>query len=273
MAKKRKGGKPRAGAALRSGRAPSALDDREERASQPEEEDDDDKRDADSDDDEAPKPKKKAKTPDDDTDDAPKPMSPGVRGVVIVAAALFLVTVWLDGVGSNWPQKLMPRPWVYFAQVAALFPHAAEVAIDYRAEGWSCADKKWVEVDVRPYFLIERDTKENRFERVLYFYRKDRKVMRELEEYVVKRHNAASAPRIGGTRFLSLRIPFPPPGAKAVKWEHKPLASYPKEQRHDWYWTPKAKRIERCGTPKDAKDSAPDEEPAFHPKAEKEEGP
>ena len=196
-------------------------------------------------------------------------MRPGVRGVVIALAALFLVTVWLDGVGSTWPQKLMPRPWVYFAQVAALFPHAAEVAIDYRAEGWSCADKKWVEVDVRPYFQIERDTKENRFERVLYFYRKERKVMRELEEYVVKRHNASSTPRIGGTRFLSLRIPFPPPGGKAARWEHKPLASYPKEQRHDWYWTPRAKRVERCGAPKES-NPGPDDEPSNPPKAETE---
>ena len=268
MAKKRKG-KPSAGAALRSGRAPSALaaDARDDRPSQPPTNDDD------ADDDvvaeaETKKAKTRATAKADD-DDAPRPMSPGVRGVVIALAALFLVTVWLDGVGSNWPQKLMPRPWVYFAQVAALFPHAAEVAIDYRAEGWSCADKKWVEIDVRPYFQIERDTKENRFERVLYFYRKERKVMRELEEYVVKRHNASSSPRIGGTRFLSLRIPFPPPGGKAVRWEHKPLASYPKEQRHDWYWTPRAKRVERCGAPKES-NPTPDDEPSRVPKVDTE---
>lgn len=183
-----------------------------------------------------------------------------VRIALAVLAGAYLVTVWLDGVGSSLPGKMMPRAWVYFAQVAALFPHAAEMAIDYRAEGWSCGEKKWVEIDVRPYFQLEANTKENRFERVLYFYRKNRVVMRALDDFVVSHHNDASTPRIGGVRFLSLRIPFPPPGSRVEPWSRKPIASYGKDQRHDWYWTPRSRRDERCGVRHEGDDDEPKSE-------------
>ena len=92
-----------------------------------------------------------------------------IRTVLVIVATLYLVTVWLDGVGSNLPVKVTPRVWLYFSQVAALFKNAGMMAIDYRAEGWSCADKRWIEVDVRPWFQIDSDTKEIRFHRALQF--------------------------------------------------------------------------------------------------------
>jgi hypothetical protein len=176
------------------------------------------------------------------------------RGFWIVVAGMYLVTVWLDGVGSNVPAKLTPRPWLYFAQVAALFVTAAPKVIDYRAEGWSCSERRWTEIDVRPYFRIDRDNKENRFQRALQFYRKNRTVMRALEEFVVKRSNASGGALIGGVRFSSLRLSYPAPGEHVAPYERLPLATYSGEQRHDWYWTPKSRRTERCGQRPDPSD-------------------
>ena len=46
---------------------------------------------------------------------------------------------------------------------------------------------------MRPYFRIDADNKENRFQRALQFYRKNRNVMRALEDFIVARHNATGA--------------------------------------------------------------------------------
>jgi len=194
----------------------------------------------------------------------PKRRLPGAgpsrfRGLWITLAALYLVTVWLDGVGSSWPAKITPRPWLYFSQVAALFVNAAPKVIDYRAEGWSCSEHRWTEVDVRPYFRIDADNKENRFQRALQFYRKNRNVMRALEDFIVARRNA-TGPRIGGVRFSSLRLAYPAPGEHVAPFEQKPVSAYSGEQKHDWYWTPKSRRAQRCGS--DAPSSGTNPSPA-----------
>lgn len=181
------------------------------------------------------------------------------RGFWMAIAGLYLATVWFDGVGSTWPAKLTPRPWLYFSQVAALFVNAAPKVIDYRAEGWSCSDHRWVEIDVRPYFRIDADNKENRFQRALQFYRKNRNVMRPLEDYVVRRYNAGGGPQIGGVRFSSLRLPYPAPGEHVAPFEQRPLASYSADEKHDWYWTPKSRRAQRCGAPEPSDGSRDDE--------------
>ncbi len=189
----------------------------------------------------------------------PKQKLPGAgpsrfRSVWVTVAALYLLTVWLDGVGSTWPAKITPRPWLYFSQVAALFVNAAPKVIDYRAEGWSCSEHRWAEIDVRPHFRIDADNKENRFQRALQFYRKNRSVMRALEDFIVARQNAVG-PRIGGVRFSSLRLAYPAPGQHVSKFEQLPLSAYSGEQKHDWYWTPESRRAQRCGS--DAASSGP----------------
>lgn len=199
-----------------------------------------------------------------------------LRRASIGVAAFYLLTVWLDGIGSNLPSKLLPRAWVYFAQIAALFPHASPRVIDYRAEGWSCTERKWEEIDVRPYFKIDQDNKENRFQRALQFYRRNRAVMRALDDFVVQRWNDGHD-KIGGVRFLSLRIPYPKPAERVRAYQWEPLSHYPQEQRHDWYWTPKSRRAERCGYTLPPKppagdrearhDDEPDEAPASKPDA------
>jgi hypothetical protein len=180
------------------------------------------------------------------------------RYAVIALAGLYLADVWLDGVGSNAPSKILPRSILYFGQIAALFPHAGEKQIDYRAEGWICSERKWVEIDPRPWFPIDHDNKENRFYRAVQFYRENRKVMRALDEYVTAHHNASHDAKIGGVRILSLRIPLPPPGTKIDPYKREELVKYPEDQRHNWYWTPGSMRRERCGSsPKDAPKDAP----------------
>jgi hypothetical protein len=182
------------------------------------------------------------------------------RGVWVTIAGLYLVTVWLDGVGSTWPAKVTPRPWLYFAQVAALFVNASPKVIEYRAEGWSCSEKRWNEIDTRPYFKIDADNKENRFQRALQFYRKNRMVMQALDDFIVKRQNAAGA-AIGGVRFSSLRLSYPKPGEHVAPYEHLPLTTYKGEQRKDWYWTPKPRRAQRCGHPEAPDGSREDDSP------------
>ena len=178
---------------------------------------------------------------------APPPAGrPWRRYALVAIAGLYLADVWLDGVGSNLPGKVLPRSLLYFGQIAALFPHAGEKQIDYRAEGWVCAERKWVEIDPRPWFPIDADNKENRFYRAVQFYRENRTVMRALDEYVTKHHNAAHDRKIGGVRILSLRIPLPPPGAKIDPYKREELAKYPEDQRHNWYWSPGSMRRERC---------------------------
>ena len=168
------------------------------------------------------------------------------RTALVLLAALYLASVWVDGVGTAYVTSVLPRPIAFFAQVAALFTHASSTVIEYRAEGWLCADHRWVELDTRPYFPIDADNKENRFERAMHFYRENRPTMLALDEYLMRRHNGAAAP-IGGVRFLSLRIPFPEPGGRVERHERRPLDTYPEQVRHAWYRTPSSRRAERCG--------------------------
>lgn len=208
--------------------------------------------------------RRKSEAPIEEVEPAPASLPPPTpawrRNVLVAVAAVYLAVVWLDGVGSNLPAKLLPRAALYFGQIAALFKWAGEKQIDYRAEGWVCGERRWVEVDVRPFFPLDAENKENRFYRAVQFYRRDRKVMRALDEYVVQRVNARGDRKIGGVRFLSLRIPYPPPGSTIEPYVRKELAQYPPDQRHDWYWTPKSKRHERCGdrSPAPTKDDEDD---------------
>ena len=103
-------------------------------------------------------------------------------------AGSYLAGVWLDGVGSTLPSRLLPRVPNYFLQVAALFPRAATMSIDYRAEAWVCADKRWEELDTRPYFPLDPEDKENRFQRVMHFFRQDGTTMHALDAYLVQSH-------------------------------------------------------------------------------------
>jgi hypothetical protein len=179
-------------------------------------------------------------------------------------SAIYLAGLWLDGVGCELPVRVLPRSAEYFMQVAALFPDAATSASQYRAEGWVCADAQWTEIDVRPYFPLDPDDKENRFQRALHFFGEEPAVTKALDAYLVQRHDtrplgdAIPADRpIGGVRFLSVREPIPAPGSRVHRYERRPLAEYPKAERHVVYRTPKATLDERCGSAGAPADEAP----------------
>jgi hypothetical protein len=167
-------------------------------------------------------------------------------------AALYLIGVWLDGAGTGIPARVLPRTPNYFLQVAALFPRSAIASIDYRAEAFVCHERAWREIDTRPYVPIDADDKENRFNRVMHFLRENRKTMSALDAYLVERHNSGRYEdgiegNIGGARFLSLRIPIPPPGARLERTTRRPLSEYPDQERALFYHAPRSKLAERCG--------------------------
>ncbi len=174
-----------------------------------------------------------------------------------VLAACYLAGVWLDGTGTGLTARILPRTPNFFLQVAALFPMAAIASIDYRAEAFVCRERTWRELDTRPYFPIDPDDKENRFDRVMHFLRENRRTMHALDTFLVGRHDSGhddddGIPRgeaIGGVRLLSLRIPIPPPGAHLERVTRLPLSAYPEDERKTFYQTPRAKVASRCGMP------------------------
>jgi hypothetical protein len=179
-------------------------------------------------------------------------------------AATYLAGVWLLGVGIAAPRRLLPRPVTFFMDVAALFPDADDYVLEYRAQAWVCVEQRWAELDVRPYFSIDRENKESRFQRAMLLYQNDKPVLRALDAYVTSHHGEDGADdgigparRVGGVRLIALRIPLPRIGDPVRPFAWRPLAVYPDAQRHVRYQTPQAEIAERC-------DPARDGSPATH---------
>jgi hypothetical protein len=177
------------------------------------------------------------------------------RRIVMVLAGIYALFVWMDAAGlhlpgqsQSLPDQILPLPVRFFLQEAALFPDAARDAIEYRAEGYRCDSGTFEEIDVRPYFPIQRDDKESRFYRALFFHRRQKRVLEALDEFIVQQQNRAHPEaRIGGVMLLSLRIPIPLPGTPEPRYQRLPLADYPQEvERKYWYVTPPGERTRRC---------------------------
>jgi hypothetical protein len=167
---------------------------------------------------------------------------------LVVLAGAWLACVWLEAVGVTSVPNLLPPPLRYFTQVAKLFPRAADMVIEWRAEGYRCATGKFEEVDTRPHFPIRADDKENRFDRAMFFYHKEPKVLEALDAFIVRRESALGPEhRIGGVLLLSLRIPIPEPGTPEEAYQRRPLDEIPRSiERKYWYTTPQALREARC---------------------------
>jgi hypothetical protein len=173
------------------------------------------------------------------------PGSRRVRLALAVAAAIYFAGVWLEAAGAP-VHEIVPRPFLYFMQVARLFPNAVLLTTEYRAEGYLCEQREWVELDVRPFFPMHADDKESRFERAMFFYHHVERVMKALDQYIVGANNAAGSPAVGGVRLLSLRLPIPPPGTAVEPYRRKPMSEYPAEARKYWYRTPVDDVNARC---------------------------
>jgi hypothetical protein len=171
------------------------------------------------------------------------------RWVPALAAAVYFLGIWLDAVGGTAiTTKVLPGPVRYFTQVARLFPQAADMTIEWRAQGYRCATGKFDELDLRPYFAIRAEDKENRFDRAMFFFNHEKRVLDALDAYIVA-HESALGPdhRIGGTMLLSARIPIPPPGTHEDRYQRVPLLQLPPSvERKYWYVTPQDERERRC---------------------------
>src|SRR5205823_7427999 len=87
------------------------------------------------------------------------------------------------------PDARWVRPAAFFTEATCLFPRSDTFAIEYRLEVWSCS-KQWQEIDFRPYFPIQPDDKESRFQRLAYFYDRNRPAMQALDNYISSGHAA-----------------------------------------------------------------------------------
>jgi hypothetical protein len=168
-----------------------------------------------------------------------------LRRAFAVAAFLYFAGVLLNTAGAPL-EEVVPRPLLYFMQVARLFPNAMNVTTEYRAEAYLCEERRWTELDVRPYFPLRPDDKENRFDRALFFYRRSPPVMKALDEYLVRSNNLAGRTPIGGVMLLSLRLPVPPPGTAAAPYHRAPLSDFPAAERKYWYRTSRDDASARC---------------------------
>jgi hypothetical protein len=178
------------------------------------------------------------------------------RRAIGIAGALYLAAIFLGSAGSSVPQKTLPRPLLYFTQVACLFPRASTHSIEYRVAAYSCSERRFRELDHREYFPMHPDDKENRYHRLAHFYRRDRTVMHALDDHLVERHNARALRGeptddgidgpIGGILVMSLRIPLPEPGARVHRYTRTPFDDVPPEWHKRWYSTPRSRLEERC---------------------------
>jgi hypothetical protein len=172
----------------------------------------------------------------------------GLRWGFFAAGAFYIAMIWLEAWGNSLPGKLLPPSLHYFTQSAALFTRAAEIVTEWHVRGYNCDHQKFEEIDVRPYFPIHADDKENRFDRAMHFYMKHKRVLKALDRYIVKSESdLGPAHRIGGVEMLSLRLPIPPLGADEEPYDRRPIDSYPENiERHIWWITDKTLRERRC---------------------------
>jgi hypothetical protein len=185
------------------------------------------------------------------TDDAPLPAARGRRRSFTLAmaaiAGLYMGSLWLTAVGSSLPGKVMPRSVVFFTEVAGLFTFATRAVTDYRVEGWSCAEQRWVELDEQGWFPTNADNKGSRFHRVFGFHRKNHVVMRALEDFVVAKNNASPEhAAIGGVRFVGLSIPIAKLEGPVPPFERKPLSAYPAKLKSTIHATPESRALATC---------------------------
>jgi hypothetical protein len=150
------------------------------------------------------------------------------------------------------PDSRWIRPAAFFTEATALFPSASMYAIEYRLEVWPCG-RQWEPIDPRPYFPIRTDDKESRFQRLGYFYERNRPAMQALDSYISTHHAAGVddgvTGAIGGIRLVKVVRPLPPVGGEVERYHFDPFAPIPPAQRRDVYYTPESERRRRCPNP------------------------
>lgn len=180
---------------------------------------------------------------------------PGPRwlriALAVVAGFYFVTLKW------HLPDTGVLRPVSFFTEATKLFADADTVAIEYRLDAWSCDAHAWVPLDPRPYFPIEADDKESRFQRLGYFYgdraggETRRTVMNALDEFVIAHHDGADDGvdgKIGGIRFYRVSRPLPQVGDEVPRYAFRPLSPPPPEAKlSELFHTRASIRKQRCG--------------------------
>jgi hypothetical protein len=176
----------------------------------------------------------------------PEPLRMGL----IAAALIYFSVLIADHTRARGLRSVVPAPFLFFAQIADLFPEASAGIIEYRAEGWLCAQKRFVELDMGKLFPMLAGNKENRFYRLMHFYRATPAVLRALDAYCISHYppiaTEAGPERIGGVRFTSLILPLPKDPSEVARYSRKPLSDYPDVPRHLWYRSSNRIEDERC---------------------------
>lgn len=171
--------------------------------------------------------------------------------------ALLIVDMLLGSIQSR-AQNIFPRPFRYFGQIACLFPRAKTSALEYRVLAYSCEKRDFAELDLRPFFPVNADHKENRLHRALYFFHDQPAVMRELEAYILRRYRAflAGTQRrlgtselrgpIGGIAVAKIREPLPKLGEKIPRYRRKRFLEFPTSQAAIGFRSRYRETIKRC---------------------------
>ena len=183
-------------------------------------------------------------------------MGPPWLRIVLASIATFWIALLVFVRVSSKLEFKVPAVPRFLLQCSCLFPYSAEMRIDYRVEGWSCARQGWYELDYKPYFPIHSDDKESEFARLGHFYREDKPAMDALDTYLVSHHNQRVASGgdaddgiagpIGGIRFLSLRIPLPEVGGHVEPYREMPIKEISPDHRKYWFATDPDLRAQRC---------------------------
>ena len=171
----------------------------------------------------------------------PKPL----RTALVVVACLYYLALLKHPAATS-----ILRPIAFFMQCTKLFPGRDPTALEYRLEAWSCERKDWIPLDPRPYFPIEPDDKESRFQRLGYFYHDERIVMNALDDYIMARHadvDDGAPGKIGGIRVVRVNTPIPDLGQPVERYVYRPMEPAPAEHRKDLFWTKQSVRKQRCG--------------------------
>jgi hypothetical protein len=192
--------------------------------------------------------------------DPPPPIArgPGPRWFRWVLAAV--AVLYFGALLCHPPRYQWLRPAAFFTEATSLFPYSSKVVLEYRIEVWVCG-QDWKPIDPRPYFPIEPDDKESRFQRLGYFYfnskaktlnRRELAVAKALDEYISRRHatgvdDGAPGP-IGGIRVMKITRPFPSPGEPVERYHYDPFATVPAEQIKEKWATPASERKQRCAS-------------------------
>ena len=174
----------------------------------------------------------------------PRPLRYALVGLAVIYYVLLI---------RHPPDKKLFHAVGWFTEATGLFPQANKAAIEYRLMGWSCAEGAWRPLDPTPYFPIQADDKESRLQRVAHFYKRERVVMRALDEYIYDGHAHGDydgiSGAIGGIELVQVDTPLPPVGGDVVRYQFDPLAPLPATGTTELFYAPKSLREKRCRLP------------------------